>query len=51
MMSKIQLFFETLLLPLSWMPDFCLDVLEKIAFAITIFILGFFISKVVNVFK
>ena len=51
MIAKIQLFFETLTLPLSWMPDFCLDVLAKIIFAVSIFILGFFISKVVNIFK
>lgn len=51
MIDKIQLFFEILLMPLSWMPDICLELISKVAFALSLFILGFFISKVVNLFK
>ena len=51
MIAKIQLFFDTLLLPLSWMPDICQELISKVAFALSIFIVAFFTAKVVNILK
>lgn len=51
MIGKIQLLFESLMMPLSWMPAICQELISKVAFALAIFIIGFFISKVVNIFK
>ena len=47
MIEKLQLFFDLLLLPLSWLPDFSYNVLTRVAFVVSVF----FIAKVVNVLK
>lgn len=51
MIAKIKFFFEVLLIPLSWMPDICQQLITSVAYALSLFILAFFISKVVNFFK
>ena len=51
MIEKIQLFFEAIMMPLSWMPDICLELIGKVVFALAIFVLAFFIAKVVHIFR
>lgn len=49
MIAKIQLFFDMLTLPLSWMPDFCLKAIDRILIVSSVLIVLFLVIKIAQI--
>lgn len=50
MTDKFELFMETLLVPLSWMPDFMLGILGTLVGVFAVLVLVALVAKVVDIF-
>lgn len=50
MIAKIELFMDTLLVPLSWMPDFMVGIVGALGAVLAVLVLVTLIAKVVDIF-
>lgn len=49
MIEQIRLFFDSVFIPLSWMPDICKDVLSAAFFVLALVVILVIVGKVIQI--